>query len=174
MRSDARYVMAYAWNCGFVRGRRRIQTPFGAGAGARQSGGGGRPRSSPSGPRFRAARAQEISAARGEILETLQPPVDGRLGRRRLALNGELSERQLRVAKAEPRDLVQSVREALECSRALKRPDGLELRLRGAARADEVGVVGVRKAVRLRPRRGDDRALFEGEHGVARAGERQH
>ena len=48
-----------------------------------------------------------------------------------------------------------------------ERADCLELRVRGASGANEVRLVGVREAICARSRRGDDRVLFQPQHGVA-------
>ena len=53
------------------------------------------------------------------------------------------------------------VRQLLEPTVGTKPLDGDELSLRGAARAHEIRVVGVREPVRARARLGDDRALLE-------------
>ncbi len=70
--------------------------------------------------------------------------------------------------------LLQRCCESLDISRRAKPTHGLELALGRSARANEVRVIGVRPSVRVAARRGDHRALLEGEHGLARAREREH
>ena len=86
----------------------------------------------------------------------------------------ELSQRQRRVLEAELGDLAQVWGELVEAPRLLETADRLELHVGGAARADEVRVVGVREAVRLGSRGADDRALLQGQRRVARARCREH
>ena len=74
------------------------------------------------------------------------------------------------MAKSQARDLVQALGQPRQRAGALQGAHGLELAPGGAARADEVCVVGVRQPVRVGPRRGDHGALLEREHRVGGAG----
>src|SRR5919109_2485732 len=98
--------------------------------------------------------------------ELPQAPVRGRLRRRRLTFQGELPQWEGRMAQAKLRDLAQGGRQLVE----VEAPQRAELGGGGAARRDEVRVVGVREPVRARPRRAEDGALLEREDGVARTG----
>ena len=73
------------------------------------------------------------------------------------------------MIESEGRDFLELGPQAVEPSRGDERPDCKDLLVRGSARADEIGVVGVRLTVGARARRGDDRVLVEREHDVARA-----
>ena len=77
------------------------------------------------------------------------------------------------MPEAERRRLAKVDGEALEPSVRSETPRRLELKLGGTARPDEIRVVRIREAVRLRTCLGDDGALLEREHHVGRAGERQ-
>ena len=87
-----------------------------------------------------------------------------------LRLRSELSQRERRVLQAEPRDLLQLG--ASESRRPLRsrRRTAWSWRVRRAAGADEVRVVGVGEPVRARARGPHDRALLQRERGLARAG----
>jgi hypothetical protein len=54
-----------------------------------------------------------------------------------------------------------------------ERANRLELRVRGASGANEVRLVGIREAICAGSRRGDDRVLFQPQHGVACPGDRE-
>ena len=78
------------------------------------------------------------------------------------------------MAAAELRGLAKPGREPLQAAVGGERRDGLELQPGGGARADEVRVIGVRKAVRALAGSRDDGALLEREHGLRGAREREH
>ena len=61
------------------------------------------------------------------------------------------------MAQAKQRDLAEVVGKRVDVEAA----EGLELRVRGAARADEVRVVGIREPVRVGARRGEHCLLFQ-------------
>ena len=71
------------------------------------------------------------------------------------------------------RRLAEVVGEPLEHALRPEASRGLELELGGTARPDEVRVVRIRQPIRLRARLRDHRSLFEREHGVGGAGERE-
>ncbi len=77
------------------------------------------------------------------------------------------------MPQPERRRLAEVVGESLEHAVRPEAPGRLDLELGGTARPDEVRVVRVGQAVRLRARVGHDRALFEREHRFGRTGERE-
>src|SRR5918999_2099117 len=78
------------------------------------------------------------------------------------------------MADAKARDLAELRRQIVETPSPLEPAHGLDLGLRRTARADEVGVVGVRQPVRARLRCTDDGSLLkrQGRVAPARGGER--
>ena len=77
------------------------------------------------------------------------------------------------MSLAQFRDLLQAGGQLRELSRATEALDRAQLVVGCAARANEVGVVGVGESVRPRTRRGHDGALLEQEHRSIRTGERE-
>ena len=75
---------------------------------------------------------------------------------------------------AQRRDLLELVGQGRERSALLERADGTQLLLRGAARADEVRVVGVGEPVRRCAGGSDHRVLVDDEGGVARSCQGEH
>ena len=73
------------------------------------------------------------------------------------------------MAQAEERDLAQVVGQRVDVETVQR----LELRVRGAARPHQVGVVGVREPVGVGARRGEHGLLLEREHEVDGAGRHQ-
>lgn len=71
-------------------------------------------------------------------------------------------------------DLLESRREFLKLAAAPQALDCTQLFVRGTARPDEVGMVGIREAVGAGSSRGHYCTLFEEEHGLRCAGKGQH
>ena len=133
-----------------------------------ETGGGGRPRSFPSGPL--AGTALELR----EPLElapagAARPPSSRAGGTRRASSRSESVGWRTRRRG----DLAQLRRELVEPALALEPPDRPELRLGGAARAHDVRVVGVGEPVRPGARRRDDGLLAEAQRRLLRAEERE-
>ena len=147
--------------------RRRIQTPSGATVrSVVQSGGGGRPRSFPSGPLAPVAPRARASRCTRASRRCAAAFVAGGSQRRASSL-----QRERRVADAQARDLAQLRRQLVEPALALQPADRPELRVRSPARAHDVGVVGVGEAVGAGAGRCDDGLLAEAQRGVLRAEE---
>ncbi len=70
-------------------------------------------------------------------------------------------------------DFLQLRRQLRERTGTPKSLDRAQLLVRGAARANEIRMVGIRKSIRTGARRRQDRALLEDEHGAARSGKRE-
>jgi hypothetical protein len=92
---------------------------------------------------------------------------------RRSTFERKLAQGQRRVTLSQLGDFLKPRRQLSELSRAAQCLHGLELLVRGSARADEIGVVGVGEAVCARARSGHYRSLLEDEHGLTGAGECQ-
>jgi hypothetical protein len=97
--------------------------------------------------------------------------VDRSLGRGWSTFERKLAERERRVPSPELCDFLQLGRELGKPSAATKGFDGPELFVRCAARADEVGVVGVGETVGASSSTGHDGALFEEQDRFACSGE---
>lgn len=78
------------------------------------------------------------------------------------------------MALAQLADLLQLRRELDERAAAAELPDRAQLLVCGAARPNEVGMVGVRKPVGTGARRRHHRPFLEHEHGAPGAGECKH
>jgi hypothetical protein len=74
------------------------------------------------------------------------------------------------VSLSELGDLLKSRRQPRQFTTPTQSLDGLQLVVRSSARPNEVRVVGIRQAIGARASRRHDRALFEQQHGPARAG----
>jgi hypothetical protein len=74
---------------------------------------------------------------------------------------------------AQLRDFLQLRRQRRERTGTPKSLDRAQLLVRGAARANEIRMVGIRKSIRTGASRRQDGALLEDEHGAARSGKRQ-
>jgi hypothetical protein len=99
--------------------------------------------------------------------------VRGRFRGGRPTFERELAERECRVSFPELGDLLKSRRELRELAAPPQSFYGSQLIVCGAARPDQVRVVGVRQAIRPRARRCHHRALFEEQDRAARAGKRE-
>src|SRR4051795_3580405 len=82
--------------------------------------------------------------------ECCQSPLRCRLACGGPAFAAELAQRQGWVLESQGGDLPERWRQRVEATAALQSTHRLELDVRGAARSDEVCVVGVREAVRVR------------------------
>src|SRR5262249_10292760 len=126
----------------------------------------------PGGPRLR-SESNEAGSDPGQVLEPPQAAVHRRLAHRGIRACRELAPGVRRGPQPEGRGFAERVGGPLEPAFGTQSTGGLELELRGAARADEVRVIGVREAVRARARIRDDRALLEGEDRLRGADERE-
>src|SRR5215831_9738302 len=79
----------------------------------------------------------------GKLLQTAESAICGRLRECGLAATRELRRGRSRMAHSKQRDLAQIVGERIEVEAAKR----LELGMRGATRAHEVRMVGIREAV---------------------------
>ena len=163
--------------------RRRIQTPSVANGPERGSvGGEGLPRSFPSGPPYRgkccafaAVRSQSRGRCRSEsgISASVLQHGHAVMGCRLRDLRAALLRRALRAratgVAAQVGDLLELRREAVD----VELLDRRELLARRVDRSLDVRLVGVREAVRLGSRRGDDAVLVEAQRRLARARDRE-
>ena len=117
--------------------------------------------------------SQENSSGIRKLHELAETAVDGGLARRAPALERELAKGEGRMPDAKRRDLLERPGQGLQPARAPQGADGADLLVRGAARADEVGVIGVGQAIGARLRVRDDGLLLEDERQVTRPRKRK-
>src|SRR5690242_5370987 len=94
-----------------------------------------------------ALESQEISSGIREITKFPEPTVDGSLAGRLRARQRELAEGERGVPQAQERDFAQWLRQRVEPTCSPETAHRADLLVRGAARADEVGMIGVREPV---------------------------
>ena len=104
----------------------------------------------------------------------MQPSVSSSFRGGRVALARELAERQGRVSKTKLRDLTQRIRQTLELVGPLEASHRLYLRVRSAARPDEIRVVRICETVCSGAGRREHRVLLESEQDVVRADDPEH